>query len=183
MGYEIVSPIGNKNINQPQGNPMILDEWSKYVLSRRQAYFQERASIIGPEYNINKKSWDIIIEREWNVMEERLRGGIGVEQEVLEIFGDDFFQDREDLIHEIMNMTSSLPTAIIGDKNRKELKIYTFEDFLMLANQGIFRDTVFLLNTQSRWKKKVAITLLDYGYKPSQTIMLEGVRHYVIEKN
>ena len=84
MGYEIGSPIEDKTINK-QDNPLILDEWSKYVLSRRQAYFQERASIIGPEYNINKKSWDIIIEREWNVMEERLRGGIGVEQEVVEL--------------------------------------------------------------------------------------------------
>ena len=55
-----------------------LDAWSKYILDRRQRYFQERALIIGHEYDTNRKSWDYIIDRELCVMEERLRGGFGV---------------------------------------------------------------------------------------------------------
>jgi hypothetical protein len=176
MDYEIES-IEPLNIER---DTLVLDNWSKYILSRRQAYFEERAMIIGPEYNMNKKSWDIIIEREWGVMEERLRGGIGVEQEVIDEFGAEFFNAREELIAEIIEMTSHLPTTILDGEDRKELKIYTFEDFLMLSNQGIFRENTFLLDPQSKWKRKVATTLMDYGYQPRETIIIEGVRHYVI---
>jgi hypothetical protein len=160
-----------------------LDEWSKYILARRQQYFSERASIIGPEYDINRKGWDIIIEREWSVMEERLRGGIGVETEIVSQFGIDFFANQEAIVNEIMEMISDLPTRVIGrGETERVLRIYTFEDYLMLSNQGIFRDEQFILDPQSRWKKKVAETLIQYGFVPSETIMIEGVRHYVITR-
>ena len=160
-----------------------LDEWSKYILMRRQQYFSERATIIGPEYDINRKGWDIIIEREWNVMEERLRGGVGVETEVRTQFGDEFFTNQEEIVSEIMAMISELPTRVVGNgETERVLRIYTFEDYLMLSNQGIFRDEQFILDPQSRWKKKVAETLIQYGYAPSETIMIEGVRHYVITR-
>ena len=160
-----------------------LDAWSKYILDRRQRYFQERALIIGHEYDTNRKSWDYIIEREWGVMEERLRGGVGVEQEVIDQFGEEFFLNREALIQEIMELTSELPHRMVGsDEDSKSLKIYTFEDFLMLSKQGIFREETFLLDPQSRWKKKVASNLYEYGFVPTETVMIEGVRHYVIGK-
>ena len=63
----------------------LLDSWNSYVLSRKEAYLNERRAIIGREYEVNRRMWDAIIDREWLVMEERINGGVGVEQEILEL--------------------------------------------------------------------------------------------------
>jgi len=161
----------------------LLDEWSSYILSRRERHSQERRQIIGWEYDSNKRSWDAIISREWMVIEERLRGGVGVEPDMKHYFGERFFKHESELINEIMQMTSHLASTTVKlGQIQKELKIYTFEDFLMLSNQGIFRDRHFIIDPQSKWKRKIAKTVKDYGYEQKQSLILEGEKHYVISR-
>jgi hypothetical protein len=165
-----------------QSHPL-LDEWSSYILSRREQYATERVAIIGREYDSNKRAWDNIIEREWMIMEERLRGGLGVDREMKEYFGNNFFKNDEALIAEAIELTANFPTTsvVFGETNR-ELKIYTFEDFLMLSNQGIFREDNFLLDPQSKWKRKIAKSVSEYGYSQTQTLFMEGEKYYVISR-
>ena len=160
-----------------------IGSWNSYILSRREAFFAERKAVIGREYDSNKRSWDSIIETEWMVMEERLNGGLGVEREMESLMGVGFFKNHQELLDEIKEITSHLEqTEVVLKDERKMLTIYTFEDFLMLSNQGIFREEMFILDPQSRWKRKVANTLKEYGYDKVQTLMIEEGKYYVISR-
>tara|TARA_R110002167_G_scaffold77460_1_gene215048 strand:+ start:1281 stop:1841 length:561 start_codon:yes stop_codon:yes gene_type:complete len=171
--------ISHEILNSPES----LSSWDSYILSRREAFVSERRTIIGREYDSNRRSWDSIINTEWMVMEERLNGGVGVEREMEAIMGIGFFQNHQFLLNEIKEITSHLETTEITIQNeRKILTIYTFEDFLMLSNQGIFRESIFILDPQSRWKRKVSKLLTEYGYETVQSLMIEEERFYVISK-
>ena len=177
------SDINEEIVEPSEVSTPLLDEWASYILSRREQYANERRAIIGREYDSNKRSWDALIEREWMVMEERLRGGLGVEREVRNYFGDSFFKDDKELLAEVIEMTAQFPTTRINlGKRERELKIYTFEDFLMLSNQGIFREDYFILDPQSKWKRKISESLSAYGFENTQSLIMEGEKYYVIGK-
>ena len=44
------------------------------------------------------------------------------------------------------------------------LKIFTIHDFVMLSNQGIFRETKFLIDKQRKWEKKTIEEVELHGY-------------------
>ena len=157
-----------------------LSEWEAYILARRQAYLFERQSILGSEYYGNALQWDTILDREWMVMEERLNSGIGLDKDIIEEFGEDFFTAKEDLFKEMEEMTESLDSEYVGESEK--LLIYTFEDFLMLSNQGIFRDNIFILDPQRKWRKKVEDVVSSYGYTNIERIQIKGVNYLVVSK-
>lgn len=157
-----------------------LSEWNAYILARRQAYLFERQKVLGSEYYSNPTQWDNILDREWRVMEERLNSGIGLDKDILEEFGVDFFTAKEDLFKEMEEMTESLDSEYVGESEK--LLIYTFEDFLMLSNQGIFRDNIFILDPQRKWRKKVEDVVSSYGYTNIERIQIKGVNYLVVSK-
>ncbi len=157
-----------------------LSEWNAYILARRQAYLFERQKVLGSEYYSNPTQWDNILDREWRVMEERLNSGIGLDKDILEEFGVDFFTAKEDLFNEMEEMTESLDSEYVGESEK--LLIYTFEDFLMLSNQGIFRDNIFILDPQRKWRKKVEDVVSSYGYTNIERIQIRGVNYLVVSK-
>lgn len=112
---------------------------------------------MGAEYDSQKQRWDAIIEREWLIFSETLRGGDDVSIAIRQQMGDDFFtrQLTEDPID------YDFEKFQVG---RQTLTLYHIEDFIMLANQGIFRDVVFLIDKGRRWEKKVLKGLEEYGY-------------------
>jgi len=179
----IVEGVANDSASEYNLDIEPLDSWASYILSRKEAYLIERRAIIGREYEVNRRMWDAIIDREWMVMEERLNGGVGVEQEILSQYELGFFKNTDQLLEEIVEMTSSLVSASVSVGSEiKQLTIYTFEDYLMLSNQGIFRDNLFILDPQSRWKRKIATVLEEYGYEQIDSLILEGGKFYVISK-
>ena len=157
-----------------------LSEWNAYILARRQAYLFERQSVLGLEYYSNPLQWDTILDREWRVMEERLNSGIGLDEDILKEFGEDFFKAKDYLFSEMEEMTESLDSEYIGESEK--LLIYTFEDFLMLSNQGIFRDNIFILDPQRKWRKKVEDIVTSYGYNKIERIQIKGVNYLVVSK-
>ncbi len=157
-----------------------LSEWDAYILARRQAYLFERQKVLGSEYYSNPIQWDNILDREWRVMEERLNSGIGLDKDIIEEFGEDFFTAKEDLFKEMEEMTESLDSEYVGESEK--LLIYTFEDFLMLSNQGIFRDNIFILDPQRKWRKKVEDVVSSYGYTNIERIQIKGVNYLVVSK-
>jgi len=50
----------------------------------------------------------------------------------------------------------------------------------MLSNQGIFRDKVFLIDPQRKWKKKVIQILTQYGYNEFDEMRIKGEKYIVV---
>ena len=157
-----------------------LSEWNAYILARRQSYFFERQKVLGPEYYNNTSKWDSILDREWRVMEERLNSGIGLDEDIIAEFGEDFFAAKDNLFKDMEDMADSFDSEYVGDSEK--LIIYTFEDFLMLSNQGIFRDHIFILDPQRKWRKKVEDVVTSYGYTNIERIQIKGVNYLVVSK-
>jgi len=155
-------------------------EWELYLFTKKQDYMFDRKNNLGIEYEYNSQTWDSIFEREWLVMEERLSAGLGVERDIIHKFGDDFFKSKEELLEEVSEITKDLETMTY--KDNKNITIYTYEDFNLLSNQGIFRDSVFILDPQSKWKKKVVDNLRVYGYKVVETMNIGGDKYLLVSK-
>jgi hypothetical protein len=157
-----------------------MNQWQSYLIASRQSYFLDRQQTLGSEYFSNTSSWDIVFEREWNIIAERMNSGIGIDEEVLSIFGKDFFKDKEELLQEYDDYFQELKKVDLGENSN--LLIYTFEDFLMLSNQGIFRDEIFLLDPERKWRKKVEKVVRSYGYNTIERINIEGENYLVVTR-
>ena len=154
-------------------------DWDMYIFTKKGNYISDRKMTIGLEYEYNSAMWDEIFLREWMVMEERLSAGLGVEQEVLTKFGDDFFKSQDELLEEVRELTNQLETMTYKER---QVTIYTYEDFNMLSNQGIFRDPYFILDLQRKWKKKISDHLGMYGYTIIETLHVGGEKYVFVSK-
>lgn len=157
----------------------MLSDWQNYLLASRQAYFADRQNSLGSEYFSNAHDWDMIFEREWAIIQERMNAGIGVDADIMEMYGKDFFKDRESLMAELREF---IPQQEVEDEEGNSLTIYTFEDFVMLSNQGIFRDEIFLIDPQRKWRKKVEDILAQYGYTDIQRMNIKGENYLVVTR-
>ena len=157
----------------------LLNQWQNYVLASRQSYMMERQQAMGAEYYSRPQDWNSIFEREWAIIEERMNAGIGVDNEVIEIFGEDFFQSKEEMMAELKTI---YPNQEIEDEEGNRLVIYSFEDFIMLSNQGIFRDNIFLIDPQRKWRKKVEEVLKQYGYFDIERMIIRGEKYLVVTR-
>lgn len=54
------------------------------------------------------------------------------------------------------------------------LPLYNYEDFVLLANQGIFREIDFILDRERRWQSKVEKLLARHGYERVDVIWKGG---------
>ncbi len=133
--------------------------WAAFIISRKNQYLDSYRSDIGREYNSNAAWWDSLAEREWEVIEERLRAGFGVEQALKAQLGEDFFERQLLADHNPVD-TEFAEYEIEGETH----KVYTISDFLMLSNQGIFRDSAFLIDKERKWEKKTIKQVEEYGY-------------------
>jgi len=108
--------------------------------NRYSAFIEQRRRSLGPEYYSNKNFWDRMWEQEWINLEE--------------------VKTIENL-EEIEVIPINHPTIkILGET----LTIYSYSDFNMLHNQGIFRELEFIIDHTGKWKKNVVKELNDYGY-------------------
>jgi len=142
--------------------------WQGYLAARKERFTMEKINLIGAEYNSNPNYWKDIIEQEWLIMKSRLDTGFSVGDDAKIALGLDFFQPNlEDEIHVPVVAQYTLES---GDK----LPLYKYEDFVMLSNQGIFRETDFLLDRERRWQPKVEELLETYGYQRVDVIWEGG---------
>lgn len=158
----------------------VVADWRAYLLARRQSYLADRQRSLGQDYYSSSAQWDVIFEREWMVMEERLNIGLGLDEDVLAHFGEDFFTEDNELMAELRNLTDGMDSEEIEEN--VTLTIYTFEDFLMLSNQGIFRDNIFILDPQRKWRKKVEEIVKSYGYSHIERMVIRGENYLVVSK-
>ena len=115
------------------------------------------------EYDADRQRWDAIIEREWEMMAERLSAGIGVEDPIKQQMGEDFFERK--LMEQLEDVHQVASEFHEIEYKEKLYPFVYYEDFIMLAQQGIFRLEEFALDKGRKWEKKVRELLASYDYE------------------
>lgn len=133
--------------------------WAEYLLHRKEEYLASYRKDIGREYDANASWWDGLAQRDWEILEARLSAGFGVEQALKAQLGEDFFERK--LAEEVHIVENEFATFEVGEE---VLNLYTYSDFVMLSNQGIFRDERFLIDKERRWEKKTIKQVEEHGY-------------------
>ncbi len=118
------------------------------VIHRKTAFIDDRKRSLGPEYYSNKPFWDRMWQQEWEQFELHS-------------------QDRTELTEDMDIVPMVFPQIEYKDQM---LNLYSYSDFTMLHNQGIFRATTFFIDRSGNWTKKVIKEMRTYGYEYLQTI-------------
>ena len=118
------------------------------VIHRKTAFMEDRKRSLGPEYYSNKPFWDRMWEQEW----EQFELHSNAEPQVIE--------DME-------TVPMVFPQIEYEDSL---LNLYSYSDFTMLHNQGIFRSELFFIDRTGNWTKKVIKEMNTYGYEYLKTI-------------
>ena len=118
------------------------------VIHRKTAFMEDRKRSLGPEYYSNKPFWDRMWEQEW-------------EQFNLHS------ENQTEIIEDIDTLPMVFPQMEYKDQM---LNLYSYSDFTMLHNQGIFRSQMFFIDRTGNWTKKVIKEMQTYGYEYLQTI-------------
>ena len=118
------------------------------VIHRKTAFMEDRKRSLGPEYYSNKPFWDRMWEQEW---------------EQFELHSNETPQIMEDI--DIVPMV--FPQMEYKDTM---LNLYSYSDFTMLHNQGIFRSEMFFIDRTGNWTKKIIKEMRTYGYEYLQII-------------
>ena len=155
--------------------------WLEYLSSKRNDYLKDRRINLGMEYDANKQRWDAIIERDWEMMAERLAAGIGVEDPIKQQIEEDFFERK--LMEQLEDVHQVASEFHEIEYKEKLYPFVYYEDFIMLAQQGIFRLEEFALDKGRKWEKKVRELLASYDYEIIGYIQIfEEVYLHVIKK-
>ena len=118
------------------------------VIHRKIAFMDDRKRSLGPEYYSNKPFWDRMWEQEWEQFELHSKA-------------------EPQVIEDMETVPMSFPQKEYKDQI---LNLYTYSDFTMLHNQGIFRATTFYIDRTGNWTKKVIREMQTYGYEYIRTI-------------
>jgi len=110
------------------------------VIHRKTAFMEDSYS--------NKPFWDRMWEQEW----EQFELHSNAEPQVIE--------DME-------TVPMVFPQIEYKDSL---LNLYSYSDFTMLHNQGIFRSELFFIDRTGNWTKKVIKEMNTYGYEYLKTI-------------
>jgi hypothetical protein len=125
----------------------ISDEQIAEILRRKTAFFAERKRAIGTEYYENRDFWERMWETEWEMLSDRL--------------------EKTDEEIQIEPLPVEFPTLKVEGE---QLTLYSFDDFALLHNQGIFRETRFVIDRRGRWTKNVVKEMETYGYEHEKTV-------------
>tara|TARA_B100002019_G_scaffold279056_1_gene280542 strand:+ start:351 stop:767 length:417 start_codon:yes stop_codon:yes gene_type:complete len=118
------------------------------VIHRKTAFMDDRKRSLGPEYYSNKPFWDRMWEQEWEQFELHSNA-------------------EPQIIEEMETVPMVFPQIEYEDSL---LNLYSYSDFTMLHNQGIFRSELFFIDRTGNWTKKVIKEMNTYGYEYLKTI-------------
>jgi len=118
------------------------------VIHRKTAFMDDRKRSLGPEYYSNKPFWDRMWEQEWEQFELHSNA-------------------EPQIIEDMETVPMVFPQIEYKDSM---LNLYSYSDFTMLHNQGIFRAEMFFIDRTGNWTKKVIKEMNTYGYEYLKTI-------------
>jgi len=128
------------------------DSWINYLRAQREKFLANRRQSLGTDYFYDSASWDTVLEQEWQSFQQTLTP----------------ITDPSNLPTNIEELLEPIATPEIIEKlqvGEDILNLYYFEDFQMLANQGIFRESHFLIDKGRKWEKKAIQLVREYGYQ------------------
>ena len=128
------------------------DSWITYLRIQREKFLAHRRQSLGTDYFYDTTSRDIVLEKEWFQHQETLTP----------------IEDPSNHPINIEDLLEPIATPEIIEKlqvGEDILDLYYFEDFQMLANQGIFRESHFLIDKGRKWEKKAIQLVREYGYQ------------------
>ena len=128
------------------------DSWITYLRIQREKFLAHRRQSLGTDYFYDTTSRDIVLEKEWFQHQETLTP----------------IEDPSNRPINIEDLLEPISTPEIIEKlqvGEDILDLYYFEDFQMLANQGIFRESHFLIDKGRKWEKKAIQLVREYGYQ------------------
>ena len=128
------------------------DSWINYLRAQREKFLANRRQSLGTDYFYDRASWDTVLEQEWQSFQQTLTP----------------ITDPSNLPTNIEELLEPIATPEIIEKlqvGEDILNLYYFEDFQMLANQGIFRESHFLIDKGRKWEKKAIQLVREYGYQ------------------
>jgi hypothetical protein len=128
------------------------DSWIIYLRAQREKFLANRRQSLGPDYFYDTTSWDVVLEQEWQSFQQTLTPITDPSARPINI---------EDLLEPIAT-PEIIEKLQVGEDI---LNLYYFEDFQMLANQGIFRESHFLIDKGRKWEKKAIELVTQYGYQ------------------
>ena len=99
-------------------------------------------------------------ENEWEALEERMNLNV-------------------DKLEETDIVILELPTI---EYEGETLTLYTFEDFSLMHNQGIFRKTKFLIDKKGKWTKNIVSEMKTYGYEHIKTIIISREKYLIMRE-
>ena len=126
-------------------------------------YYPEHTNIkdITPDDEEDNPVWKCwVCGYEWDALEERMN----ITPENLE---------------ELDNVILELPTI---EYEGDILTLYTFEDFSLMHNQGIFRDTKFLIDKKGKWTKNIVTEMTTYGYEHIKPIIISTAKYLIMRE-
>ena len=130
------------------------------ALRRKNAYMEERKRALGTEYYSSKEFWDRMWNNEWDALEERMN-------------------TMPEELEELDTVILELPTI---EYEGEILTLYTFEDFSLMHNQGIFRETKFLIDKKGKWTKNIVTEMKTYGYEYIKTIIISREKYLIMRE-
>ena len=128
------------------------DSLINYLRAQREKFLANRRQSLGTDYFYDSASWDTVLEQEWQSFQQTLTP----------------ITDPSNLPTNIEELLEPIATPEIIEKlqvGEDILNLYYFEDFQMLANQGIFRESHFLIDKGRKWEKKAIQLVREYGYQ------------------
>ena len=134
-----------------------MDDHIAEIIHRKTAFMDDRRRSLGPEYYSSKEFWDRMWNQEWEALEERLTNP---EMEY------DMAIDTVPMVFPTLEFKGEL------------LHLYTYSDFSMLHNQGIFRDEDFFIDRTGKWTKNVIKEMKTYGY-----VFREAINKHLLFRN
>ena len=152
--------MADENIDVDSILSAIEDSELHELLHRKNTYMEERKRALGTEYYSSKQFWDRMWENEWEALEERMNLNV-------------------DKLEETDIVILELPTI---EYEGETLTLYTFEDFSLMHNQGIFRKTKFLIDKKGKWTKNIVSEMKTYGYEHIKTIIISREKYLIMRE-
>ena len=123
-------------------------------------------NIMGDEWENDPLWWTDQVKRDWETMQYRVREQID-ESQRRQMGGDD----------------EGGRQGYIGFDKLGELRLITFEQFILESNAGQFREDRFYCDKGRKWLNRVKEKLASYGYLHVRKIIIEGQYLLEVSKN
>lgn len=138
------------------------------VLLPTDGFFEYRDSVMasmGDEWKNDPQWWREQVMRDWETIQERVRMQM------------DSSEGRQ-----MGNTNEGESIGFSGFSRLGALRVVDYEQFILEANAGQFREERFYCDKGRRWIKKVREVMITYGYPHVRKVDIDGYQYLEVSK-